>query len=220
MISENMNENKDDLLASAWNDKLTEDYVDQWGELLLHKKIPGFCQISPSERVLDIGCGSGAAVRAIATYLTTGEVIGIDPTPKMIEIASKLTVNESYSKHIKFLVAGAEKIPVDNESCDLVIAVNSLHHWVNVNDGLKEVSRVLKPSGRFVSIDDLWEESTEYSSEHNDENETFACQHELKTRIGIVNLLKGMGFKSISNTEHREPEATASIITGYKNTHV
>ena len=62
MINKNithMNDNKDDLLASAWNDKLTEDYVEQWGELLLHKKIPEFCNLLPSEIVLDIGCGQG-----------------------------------------------------------------------------------------------------------------------------------------------------------------
>ena len=219
MINENMkhiNDNKDDLLASAWNDKLTEDYVEQWGELLLHKKIPEFCHLLPSETVLDIGCGSGAAVRAIANNLTTGHVTGIDPTAKMLEIATELTVKDKSSQRVTFLLAGAEKIPVESESCDLVLAVNTLHHWVNVNEGLNEVLRILKPSGRFVSVDDLWEESTEYSQEQVDDNENSSCQHELKTRSGIVKLLKSKGFSDISNKDHREPDATASIITGYK----
>jgi ubiquinone/menaquinone biosynthesis C-methylase UbiE len=107
-----MNDNKDDLLASAWNDKLTEDYVDQWGELLLHKKIPEFCSLLPSEIVLDIGCGIGAAVRAIAKNLTTGHVTGIDPTPKMLEIAAELTVKDQSSQRITYLLAGAEKFPL------------------------------------------------------------------------------------------------------------
>ncbi|WP_167349705.1 class I SAM-dependent methyltransferase [Pseudoalteromonas neustonica] len=213
-----MNDNKDDLLASAWNDKLTEDYVDQWGELLLHKKVPEFCNLLPTEIVLDIGCGSGAAVRAIASNLTTGHATGIAPTPKMLEIATKLTVKDSNFQQVTYLLAGAEKIPVESESCDLVLAVNTLHHWVNVNDGLNEVLRILKPSGRFVSVDDLWEESVEYSQEQaNDkDNENSSCKHELKTRNGIVKLLNKTGFTNISNSEHREPDATASIITGYK----
>jgi ubiquinone/menaquinone biosynthesis C-methylase UbiE len=211
-----MNDNKDDLLASAWNAKLTEDYVDQWGELLLHKKVPEFCNLLPSEIVLDIGCGSGAAVRAIANNLTTGHVTGIDPTPKMLEIATKLTVKENNIQQVTYLLAGAEKIPVESESCDLVLAVNTLHHWVNVNDGLNEILRILKPSGRFVSVDDLWEESVEYRQEQADDNEIFASKHELKTRNGIVKLLNKTGFANISNSEHREPDATASIITGYK----
>lgn len=202
-------------LASAWNDKHTEEYVDQWGELLLHKKIPEFCNLLPSETVLDIGCGSGAAVRAIASKLTTGHVTGIDPTPKMLEIASQLTANNN-QQHISFLLAGAENIPAENESFDVVIAVNTLHHWLDVKAGLKEVLRILKPSGRFISIDDLWEESEEYGQAPIDDNESLSCHHELKNRNGIVELLNNNGFSNISNTEHREPDATASIITGYK----
>jgi ubiquinone/menaquinone biosynthesis C-methylase UbiE len=219
MINENMTpikDNKEVLLASAWNDKLTEDYVNQWGELLLHQKIPEFCNLSPSEIVLDIGCGSGAAVRAVANTLTTGHVTGIDPTPKMLEIATKLTVKDSHCQRVTFLLAGAENIPVESESCDLVFAVNTLHHWVNVNDGLNEVLRILKPSGRFVSVDDLWEESIEYNKEQVDDHEDYSCKHELKTRNGIMKLLSTIGFSNISNNDHREPDATASIITGYK----
>ena len=209
-------DNKDARLASAWDDKLTEDYVNQWGELLLHKKTPELCNLLSSEIVLDIGCGSGAAVRAIASNLSTGHVTGIDPTSKMLEIATELTVKGNNSQRVTFLLAGAEKIPVESESCDLVLAVNTLHHWVNVNEGLNEVLRILKPSGRFVAIDDLWEESIEYNQKQVGDNEDSSCKHQLKTRNGIVKLLNLTGFSNISNKEHREPEATASIITGYK----
>jgi ubiquinone/menaquinone biosynthesis C-methylase UbiE len=219
MIGKNMThieEYKEELHASAWNDTLTKNYVEQWGELALHKKIPELCNLLPSETVLDIGCGSGAAVRAIANNLSTGHVTGIDPTPKMLEIAAELTVKHKSSQRVTFLLAGAEKIPVVSESCDLVLAVNTLHHWINVNKGLKEVHRILKPSGRFVAIDDLWEESVEYCQEQVDDNEDSSCQHELKTRSGIVKLLNKNGFSNISNSECREQVETASVITGYK----
>lgn len=207
---------KDTLCGGAWNDQHTEDYVQQWGELALHQQIPELCNILPSETVLDIGCGSGAAVRAIAASLTTGHVTGIDPTPKMLEIASGIAANND--QRMTFLLAGAEQIPLESDSCDLVIAVNTLHHWVHVDVGLDEVLRVLKPSGRFVAIDDLWEEAVEYSEEGlgDDKDKDKDKDHELKTRDGIVTLLNGKGFLNISNCVHREPDATASIITGYK----
>ena len=203
-------------IAGAWEDKLTEDYISQWGELMLHKKIPELCELLPSDVVLDIGCGSGAAVRAIAKYLTTGQVTGIDPTTKMIEIANALTANENLVQNVRFFNAGAERIPVDDASCDVVLAVNALHHWVEVNSGLCEVLRILKPSGRFVSIDDLWEESIEYQQESGGNNDDSNCNYELKTVNGIIQLFNNVGFSNISSYENREPDATASVITGYK----
>lgn len=211
-------DNKDGLLDSAWGNKHSEDYVEKWGELLLHKKTPQWCSLLPSETVLDIGCGSGAAVRAIASKLTTGHVTGIDPTPKMIEIATKLTTINDHNQRVTFLRAGAEQIPLDNESCDLVLAVNTLHHWIDVDAGLDEVLRILKPSGRFVCIDDLWEESIEYSQQAADDKDDSSSKYELKTRSGIVKLLHSKGFANICNDEHHEPDATASIITAYKKT--
>jgi ubiquinone/menaquinone biosynthesis C-methylase UbiE len=211
-----MNKNKNTLLASAWTDKLSEDYVNQWGELLLHKKVADFCKLSPTEVVVDIGCGSGSAVRAIANKLTTGHVTGIDPTPKMIEMAIRLTEPVLTTQKINYALAGVESIPIESKSCDLVVAVNSLHHWLNIDDGFSEIRRILKSSGRFVSIDDLWEESPEYNQVKIDQNEPTSCKSELKTRQGIINLLKRQGFTDITNDEHREPGATASIITAFR----
>ena len=212
----NLQDNQNTPSAGAWDDKLTKDYVSQWGELPLHKKIPELCHLLPSDIALDIGCGSGAAVRAIAKKLKTGQVTGIDPTPKMLEIANELTVKEGLVQTVTFVIAGAEKIPVASESCDLVLAVNTLHHWLDVKSGLNEVLRILKPSGRFVSIDDLWEESTEYSQKLAENKEDSSCKYELKTVNGIMQLLTDACFTNISNYKLREPDAIASVITGYK----
>ena len=203
-------------IAGAWEDKVTEDYISQWGELKLHRKIPELCELLSSEVVLDIGCGSGAAVRAIAKNLATGQVTGIDPTTKMIEIASVLTADENLVHNVSFFIADAERIPAEDESCDVVLAANSINHWVDVNSGLNEVLRILKPSGRFISIDDLWEESIEYSQESVENNNDSTCNYELKTVNGIIQLLNDVGFSNISSYENREPDATASVVTGYK----
>jgi SAM-dependent methyltransferase len=208
MIGENMTtlyDKKDDLFEGAWDDKQTEDYVGQWGELPLHQKIPEFCHLLPSETVLDI-----------ASILTTGHVTGIDPTPRMVEIATDITAKDADYQRMTFLQAGAERIPVESGSCDLVVAVNTLHHWVDIDAGLDEVLRVLKSSGRFVAIDDLWEEAIEYAQEYTGDEQGSSSEHALKTRGGIVTLLDSKGFSNISDGEHREPDATASIITGYK----
>ncbi|WP_199611060.1 class I SAM-dependent methyltransferase [Flocculibacter collagenilyticus] len=205
-----------DQSSSAWSDQSTIAYVKQWGELPLHNKVPEFCNLQPSEVVLDIGCGSGAAVRAIANKLVTGHVTGIDPTPKMLEIATSHSMSNSEAQRMTFLLASAEQIPAESESCDLVLAVNTIHHWANVSEGMKEVYRILKPSGRFVAIDDLWEESPEYTQSPVEDSEASHQMDKLKTRHGIVELLKNNGFLNISDVDYRTTDVTASIITGYK----
>ena len=48
-----LQDKKDNLFDSAWDDKHTQDYVYQWGELSLHKKIPELCNLLLSEIVLE-----------------------------------------------------------------------------------------------------------------------------------------------------------------------
>jgi ubiquinone/menaquinone biosynthesis C-methylase UbiE len=230
---------RDTCPMGAWNEQHTLDYVSKWGELPLHQKIPELCHLKTTDNVLDIGCGSGAAVRAIAEKLTSGQVIGIDPTAKMLEIASTLTpvatrvtsANiDADGEQIRFLLAGAEAIPLNNDSLDLVLAVNSFHHWTDVKTGLNEVLRVLKPLGKFVIIDDIWDEIPEYADQvcpslpqENEASlnegvakELAASMKEMKLVEVIKRTLKEAGFSGVSSREYRMNEVEAVIISGFK----
>lgn len=221
----------------AWNEQHTLDYVSKWGELPLHQKIPELCHLKATDKVLDIGCGSGAAVRAIAEKLSHGQVIGIDPTRKVLEIASKLTPMATGvtrattdNERIRFIHAGAESIPLENDSLDLVLAVNSFHHWADVQAGLSEVLRVLKPMGKFVIIDDIWDEMPEYAAQAcpslpaKDEQGSVAelakaltpSMTELKLVEVIKRSMAQAQFAGVNSREYRMNEIEAVIISGFK----
>jgi ubiquinone/menaquinone biosynthesis C-methylase UbiE len=215
----------------AWNELHTLDYVSKWGELPLHRKIPDLCHLKNTDKVLDIGCGSGAAVRAIAEKLTYGQVIGIDPTPKMLEIASRLTpmatlvtsaTTATDAQRIRFIHAGAESIPLENDSLDLVLAINSFHHWADVKAGLSEVFRVLKPLGKFVIIDDIWDEMPEYDTQaylpltQANEQSLTVPMAELKLVEVIKRTLVKAKFTGINSLEYRLNEVEAVLISGFK----
>ena len=223
----------------AWNEQHTLDYVSKWGELPLHHKIPELCHLKATDKVLDIGCGSGAAVRAIAEKLSHGQVIGIDPTRKMLEIATKLTpmatlvtsvTTDTDVQRIRFIHAGAEAIPLENDSLDLVLAVNSFHHWTDVKAGLNEVLRVLKPLGKFVIIDDIWDEMPEYAAQacpslpaNNEQDsveevakEPAPSMAELKLVEVIKRTLAEAQFSGVNSREYRMNEVEAVIISGFK----
>jgi len=199
---------------NIWNDKSVDDYVSRWGELPLHEHIPQLCQIKPSDTVLDIGCGSGAAVRAIANILSTGSVVGIDPTPRMLTLAKELTPKETLQNNASFVDGGAEKIPLADASCDVIIAVNTLHHWQDIDMSFAEVKRVLKPRGRFISIDDIWEEMMAHPMGDVCEL-TVSDTYDLKSTKDIMQLLQDKGFQQMSCEFHRRPDLEASVIIAH-----
>lgn len=97
---------------------------------------------APVSRALDVGCGEGRFCRILQQRHI--ETIGIDPTEKLITVARQRDKNGSY------LVAGAEKLPFDGESFDLVISYLTLIDIEDFRTSLREMVRVLKPGGRLL----------------------------------------------------------------------
>jgi ubiquinone/menaquinone biosynthesis C-methylase UbiE len=90
-----------------------------------------------SEKLLDVGCGSG-----ISTSVWSCDCTGIDPSGKLVAIAKK-----NYPKK-KFLVGRAEELPFPEGSFDIVICVTSVHNFDDIRKALSEMRRVGKD--RFV----------------------------------------------------------------------
>ena len=107
--------------------------------------------------VLDIGCGTGYAVRHLGSMLPEGKACGIDLSPQMIEEAKKNTLGEA--RNVEFQVANAEEIPYPDNTFDAVLCTNSFHHYPNPLKALRGFRRVLKPGGQFV----IFENATDLS---------------------------------------------------------
>jgi ubiquinone/menaquinone biosynthesis C-methylase UbiE len=100
------------------------------------------------DRVVDIGCGPGAAVRYAARCGM--EVIGVDPAPQMLRLARRLTRS---SDALTYVEAGAEALPIDEASAAAAWSIASVHHWTDVGAGVREVRRVLAPGARFAALE-------------------------------------------------------------------
>lgn len=98
--------------------------------------------------VLDVGCGTGALLSAIAGRLPGARLAGLDLSPAMLSVARRKLGDRA------FLVAGeAGSLPFPDRRFDLVLSTSALHYWPDPAAGLAEIARVLKPGGRVAITD-------------------------------------------------------------------
>jgi arsenite methyltransferase len=110
--------------------------------------------IEPGETVLDIGCGAGmdlllAARRAGAS----GNAIGIDMTPSMLELAKRGALKAGLWENIVVRRGIAEDLPVESETVDVVISNGVLNLSPAKDRAFREVYRVLRSGGRLYLAD-------------------------------------------------------------------
>ncbi len=139
---------------SNWDTKTAEWYAEKYGEYATNRLGIDALKLPSDSTVIDIGCGTGAALRHASGQVTKGTLIGIDPVPRMIEIAQEKTARHSAADRIVYHQGGAEKLPVEDDTADVVLAFDSYDHWQDQLKGLQEVHRVLKTNGRFVVVKD------------------------------------------------------------------
>lgn len=93
-------------------------------------------------RVLEVGCGWGELAAWIARE-TEAEVVAVDLSPRMVELALERGVDAR--------VADVQDLPFSNGAFDLVVAAWMLYHVPDLERGLAEIVRVLRPGGTFVA---------------------------------------------------------------------
>lgn len=125
------------------------------GEKRLRERILKLADIKSGDKVLDIGCGTGTSALIIAKDVgDEGEVVGIDLSSRMLDIARK-KLKRSGFRNVTFLQANAEDIPYPDSYFDKVTAFAVLHemnHEGRVNT-LREIYRLLKPNGKALIAD-------------------------------------------------------------------
>ncbi len=115
--------------------------------------------IEPNNTILDIGCGIGDRAKLLAGAAgPNGQVYGVDLSESMIRIAKDRNKDNGLSLH--FSVANAMELPFENAKFDRVRTERVLLYVPDVTKALSEVSRVLKPGGKFIAFDLDWDALT------------------------------------------------------------
>ena len=100
-------------------------------------------------KLLDVGCGNGAVLRAAAEAFGL-EGVGIDLDPDQIALAHE---RRGGLCGVDFRIGDAARLPLDSETFDIVFSNKTTHHMPNWRRAVEEMARVLKPEGRLVYDD-------------------------------------------------------------------
>jgi len=100
-------------------------------------------------RVLEIGIGSGLNLPFYSP--TVQQVIGLDPSPKLLAMARR--TERPGSGKVEFVEGSAEEIPLEDASIDTVVTTWTLCSVPDASRALGEMRRVLRPAGRLLFVE-------------------------------------------------------------------
>ena len=116
------------------------------------KQLTNFFQNKKVKIILDVGTGTGNFIEVLKEVFSDILITGIDPNTESIYEAK-----EKYSD-VVFKEMGAEKLGFSDCSFDVVSISMALHHLPEVNIGLQEILRVVKPGG-WIIINELFSDN-------------------------------------------------------------
>jgi ubiquinone/menaquinone biosynthesis C-methylase UbiE len=131
-------------------DALATRYERRWGRYVRASTEATLrrVQLSPAQRLLDVGCGTGFLLSRLLQEQPSVRVAGVDLSPGMVAQArARLPAS------VPVLVADAEALPFPAASFDVVVSASSFHYWPSPSRGLAELQRVLRPGGQVVITD-------------------------------------------------------------------
>lgn len=116
------------------------------------EKVVNIISKKKPNNVLDIATGTGDLAINL-TQTNASEIIGLDISKGMLEVAHEKILKKQLDKTIKMVIGDSENLPFDDNSFDAITVAFGVRNFENLDLGLAEIYRVLKPNGIFVVLE-------------------------------------------------------------------
>lgn len=116
------------------------------------KKVVALVRKQNPETILDIATGTGDLALQMAQ---TGakKIIGLDISQGMLDVGIRKASNKELNNTIEFILGDSENLPFTDNSFDAITVAFGVRNFEDLEKGLKEILRVLKPNGIFVILE-------------------------------------------------------------------
>lgn len=160
--------------ANSQFEVIAAEYCALWTTRLYDKeiiqKIPRAANL-----VVEVGCGTGILAARLAAM--SKRVIALDISPECVRIAREY----HYRKNLRYVVSDMSRISemIEAETCDAIVAVNSLHNYVLLEELVPRISKSLRTGGKLIALELL-------SNRNYDSN---SWQRQLKYGLYVCSVL-------------------------------
>ena len=125
------------------------------------KKVLQLVSNKNPKNVLDIATGTGD-LAILMSKTSADKIIGLDISAGMLEVGKNKIIAKKLSDKIDMILADSENMPFDDNTFDAITVAFGVRNFENLEKGLTEILRVLKPNGIFVILETSVPEKTPY----------------------------------------------------------
>ncbi len=131
--------------------RLVMSNIFDFGNSYLNGFVNELLSIQTEEHILDIGCGTGKLIYAMADQISDGYFDGIDFSETMISIAQRRNKKGIKIGKVRILKGNFDELPLQNDYYDKVCSINTIYFWPKPENTAQKIADILKPGGFFIA---------------------------------------------------------------------
>ncbi|HYR23658.1 MAG TPA: methyltransferase domain-containing protein [Chthoniobacterales bacterium] len=112
--------------------------------------------IKPHDEILDVGCGGGRTIAKLTEIASAGKVYGIDYSEDSVAAARRTNARLIDIGRVEIQHGSVSSLPFSSNTFDLVTAIETHLFWPDLPNDLREIFRVLKPSGALLIVAEIY----------------------------------------------------------------